>query len=149
MDLKYFGTDGIRGRAYASPLTLEEAGRWGQAWAQVARARGIDELIIGWDPRLSSEPLAEAFVGGLEGRLRLCVMGLVPTPAVAYAAATRPGAWGLVISASLDARADVYSLGIVLREALALSGSDTTISPGLSDIISRPAVTPCTLERRW
>ncbi len=30
------------------------------------------------------------------GRLRLCVLGLVPTPAVAYAAATRPGAWGLM-----------------------------------------------------
>ena len=100
MELKYFGTDGIRGRAYAPPLTLEEAGRWGQAWARVARDRGIEELVVGWDPRLSSEPLAEAFLAGVDGRLSLCVMGLVPPPAVAHAVSVRPGAWGLVISAS-------------------------------------------------
>jgi phosphoglucosamine mutase len=100
MELNYFGTDGIRGRAFAPPLTLEETGRWGQAWAQVAAARGIEELVIGWDPRLSSEPLAQAFVAGLDGRLRLCVLGMVPTPAVAHAASTRPLAWGLMLSAS-------------------------------------------------
>jgi phosphoglucosamine mutase len=100
MELKYFGTDGIRGVAFESPLTLAEACRWGRAWAQVAAARGIRELVIGWDPRLSSEPLAKAFVAGLGGRLRLCVLGLVPTPAVAYGALTRPDAWGLMLSAS-------------------------------------------------
>jgi phosphoglucosamine mutase len=100
MDLRYFGTDGVRGRAFESPLTLEEAGRWGQAWARIARLRGIQELVVGWDPRSSSVPLAEAFAAGLDDRLRLCVLGLVPTPAVAHAAASRPGAWGLMISAS-------------------------------------------------
>ena len=100
MALKYFGTDGVRGKAFDSPLTLEETARWGAAWAQVAVARGIGELVVGWDPRLSSEPLAEAFVSGIGGRLRLCILGLVPTPAVAYAAQQRPGAWGLMLSAS-------------------------------------------------
>jgi len=100
MELNYFGTDGIRGRAFEPPLTLAEAGRWGRAWAQVARERGVEELVIGWDPRTSSEPLARAFVAGLDGQLRLCILGLVPTPAVAYGAATRPRAWGLVLSAS-------------------------------------------------
>jgi len=100
MELKYFGTDGIRGQAFAPPLTLAEAARWGQAWAQVARGRGIRELVIGWDPRLSSEPLARAFVAGLDGGLGLCILGMVPTPAVAHATATRPGAWGMMLSAS-------------------------------------------------
>lgn len=100
MELKYFGTDGIRGIAFEPPLTLAEAARWGQAWAQVAGSRGIEELVVGWDPRLSSEPLARAFVAGLGGRLRLCVLGMVPTPAVAHAASTRPRAWGLMLSAS-------------------------------------------------
>jgi phosphoglucosamine mutase len=100
MTLNYFGTDGVRGKAFESPLTLDDAARWGSAWARVAKARGIQELVIGWDPRLSSEPLAQAFVSGLGGRLRLCILGLVPTPAVAYAALLRPGAWGLMISAS-------------------------------------------------
>ncbi len=100
MALNYFGTDGVRGKAFESPLTLDDAARWGAAWARVAQARGIEEMVIGWDPRLSSEPLAQAFVSGLDGRLRLCVLGLVPTPAVAYAALLRPRAWGLMISAS-------------------------------------------------
>jgi len=100
MDLKYFGTDGIRGVAFAPPLTQAEACRWGQAWAQVAGTRGIEELVIGWDPRLSSEPLAQAFVAGLGDQLRLCVLGMVPTPAVAHACSTRPRAWGLMLSAS-------------------------------------------------
>ena len=100
MELKYFGTDGIRGRAFASTLTLGEVTRWGRAWAQVALARGITELVVGWDPRTSSEPMARAFAAGVGSRLRLCVMGLVPTPAVAHGALSRPGAWGLMVSAS-------------------------------------------------
>jgi phosphoglucosamine mutase len=83
-----------------SPLTLDQTARWGAAWAEVALARGIRELVIGWDPRLSSVPMAEAFAGGIGGRLHLCILGLVPTPAVAYAALLRPGAWGMMISAS-------------------------------------------------
>lgn len=100
MALKYFGTDGVRGVAFESPLTLGEVVRWGEAWAQVAQARGISEMVLGWDPRLSSEPLARAFAAGIGGRLKLCVLGLVPTPAVAFAASLRPGAWGLMVSAS-------------------------------------------------
>ena len=106
MDLHYFGTDGIRGVAFASPLTLAEVARWGRAWAQVARARGIEELVLGWDPRVSSEPMAQAFVAGLGGGLRLAILGLVPTPAVAYGAMVRPRAWGLMFSASHNPPAD-------------------------------------------
>jgi phosphoglucosamine mutase len=100
MELNYFGTDGVRGRAFESPLTLDETARWGRAWAQVARERGIRELVVGWDSRLSSVPLAEAFAAGLDGQLELCILGLVPTPAVAHEAARRPGAWGMMVSAS-------------------------------------------------
>ena len=100
MKLKYFGTDGVRGVALSSPLTLAETARWGRAWGEVARQRGAEELVIGWDPRTSSEPLARAFLGGLGARLRVCLLGLVPTPAVAWVAQQRPGAWGLMISAS-------------------------------------------------
>ena len=104
MTLKYFGTDGIRGRAYTSPLTLEEALRWGAAWSRVARAQGIQRLVVGWDPRLSSEPLWSAFQRGLGENLESRVLGLAPTPAVAWtvAEATRAGvpSWGLVFSAS-------------------------------------------------
>ncbi|MCE1230037.1 MAG: phosphoglucosamine mutase [Firmicutes bacterium] len=99
-NLRYFGTDGVRGKALASPLTLAETARWGQAWSRVAQARGIRELVIGWDSRLSSEPLAQAFLQGLGDGLHAEVLGLVPTPAVAWVTQRRPQAWGLMISAS-------------------------------------------------
>jgi phosphoglucosamine mutase len=106
MPLNYFGTDGVRGEALKSPLTLDEVARWGRAWGEVARARGIEEMVLGWDPRLSSEPMARAFLRGLGDQLRTCVLGLVPTPAVAWVTARRPGAWGLMISASHNPPAD-------------------------------------------
>ena len=104
MTLKHFGTDGIRGRAYESPLTLAEATRWGGAWGRVARHRGVHRLIVGWDPRLSSESLWAAFHHGLGTDLEVRVLGLAPTPAVAWAVerSMKGGvpAWGLMISAS-------------------------------------------------
>lgn len=100
MELRYFGTDGIRGRAFASPLTLAEVSRWGKAWANVATKRGINEFVVGWDPRLSSEPLVKAFLTGAGEVMRTCILGLVPTPAIAYVVASRPLAWGLMFSAS-------------------------------------------------
>jgi phosphoglucosamine mutase len=100
MTLRYFGTDGVRGQALVSPLSLQETARWGQAWTEVALARGAEEMVVGWDPRTSSEPLARAFIDGMGDRLKLCILGLVPTPAVAWVTERRPRAWGLMISAS-------------------------------------------------
>jgi phosphoglucosamine mutase len=100
MTLRYFGTDGIRGPAFAPPLTLEETARWGRAWAEVAAREGIRTLVLGWDPRSSSLPLAQAFMAGLGRLVRPRVLGMVPTPAVAWATAREPEAWGVMISAS-------------------------------------------------
>ena len=104
MSLKYFGTDGIRGKALEYPLRLEDASRWGAAWAQAARAEGVEQLVVGWDPRLSSEPLYQAFRQGVGMRLELLCLGLAPTPAVAWTvarlSAAGPKTWGLMISAS-------------------------------------------------
>jgi phosphoglucosamine mutase len=44
--------------------------------------------------------LAQAFIQGMAGNLKLCILGLVPTPAVAWVTQRRPEAWGLMISAS-------------------------------------------------
>lgn len=102
--LKHFGTDGIRGRAFEPPLTLAETTRWGAAWGAVARTRGVRRLVVGWDPRFSSERLWAAFHHGLGTGLEVRVLGLAPTPAVAWMVeqATRNGVptWGLMISAS-------------------------------------------------
>lgn len=102
--MRYFGTDGIRGLAYQSPLTLREATRWGAAWAQVARLSGVQRLVVGWDSRESSEPLYHAFRSGVSMTLEVVRLGLAPTPAVAWTVAEseRSGipAWGLMVSAS-------------------------------------------------
>ena len=104
MSLRHFGTDGIRGVALQPPLTLAEVHRWGAAWATVALGEGVAGVVLGWDPRTSSEPLAEAFIAGVGGALPVAVLGLAPTPAVAWTVAqrSRGGAktWGLMISAS-------------------------------------------------
>ncbi len=104
MNLRYFGTDGIRGVALRTPLTLEEVTRWGAAWAQVAREAGVKRLVLGWDPRSSSGPMAEAFIHGVGLSLKVLVLGMAPTPAVAWKVAklSREGTktWGLMISAS-------------------------------------------------
>jgi len=100
MTLRYFGTDGIRGRAFEAPLTVQDAARWGRAFALAAEAEGVGTLLIGWDPRISSEILVKAFVGGLGRVVKPMVLGMVPTPAVAWATARTPGAWGVMVSAS-------------------------------------------------
>jgi phosphoglucosamine mutase len=104
MSLRYFGTDGIRGVALRSPLTLEEVSRWGAAWARVAREEGVKRLVVGWDPRSSSSPMSEAFILGVGLGLKVLVLGMAPTPAVAWnvarLAAEGEKTWGLMISAS-------------------------------------------------
>ena len=104
MSLRYFGTDGIRGVAMRAPLTLEEVSRWGAAWTQVAREAGVKQLVVGWDPRTSSGPLSEAFILGVGMGLKVLVLGMAPTPAVAWNVAKLSAegekTWGLMISAS-------------------------------------------------
>lgn len=104
MSLRYFGTDGIRGVALRSPLTLEEVSRWGAAWGQVAHMAGVRRMVIGWDPRSSSGPMSEAFILGVGLGLKVLVLGMAPTPAVAWnvmqLTASGEKTWGLMISAS-------------------------------------------------
>ncbi len=104
MSLHYFGTDGIRGVALHSPLTLEEVSRWGAAWAHVAREAGVKRLVVGWDPRTSSVPMSEAFIMGVGLSLEVLSLGMAPTPAVAWNVARLSAegdkTWGLMISAS-------------------------------------------------
>ena len=110
MSLRYFGTDGIRGVALRAPLTLEEVSRWGAAWAQVAMTSGVKRLVVGWDPRTSSGPMSEAFILGVGMGLKVLVLGMAPTPAVAWNVAKLSAegkkTWGLMISASHNLPAD-------------------------------------------
>jgi len=100
MALKYFGTDGVRGRAFEAPLTIEDTRKWGGAWASVAKDNAIQTLVIGWDGRTSCKALLQAFLDGFGGEIKTTLLGIVPTPAVAWVTSRQTRAWGLVLSAS-------------------------------------------------
>jgi phosphoglucosamine mutase len=106
---KLFGTDGIRGRANAEPMTPELALRLGRALAYVA-GRGksrVPRIVIGKDTRLSGYMLETALAAGIcamGGRVMLS--GPIPTPAVANLAQSMRADAGVVISASHNPFAD-------------------------------------------
>src|SRR5690349_8576973 len=91
-----FGTDGVRGVANAE-LTPELVTALGRA---AARTLGAGRFVVGRDPRLSGPMLEAALVAGLTAEgADVALLGVVPTPAVAWASATLGDA-GAMISAS-------------------------------------------------
>lgn len=97
-----FGTDGVRGVADVD-LTPEVVLALGRA---AARVLGGERFVVGRDTRLSGPRLESALVGGLvsEG-VDVRVLGVVPTPAVAWVAASE-GIAGAVLSASHNSYED-------------------------------------------
>jgi len=98
---KYFGTDGIRGRANVK-ITAELALKVGQA-AGLAFRRGEyrHRVVIGKDTRLSSYMIEHALVAGLTSvGADVLLLGPVPTPAVAMLTRSMRCDLGIMISAS-------------------------------------------------
>ncbi len=98
---KLFGTDGVRGIANRE-LTAELAYKLAQAGAAVL-GRGIDRprFILGTDTRISSDMLESAMAAGLcSVGSNAVLVGVVPTPAVAYLIRHLNADGGIVISAS-------------------------------------------------
>jgi len=103
---RYFGTDGIRGRAGAM-LTPELALRAAFGFAQMAadgqrfRARQRPLIVVGCDSRLSSPMLEAAVCSGIAlagcDALRLAI---VPTPVVPLMVLAQKAAGGVMITAS-------------------------------------------------
>src|SRR5271157_4784298 len=102
MARKYFGTDGIRGKANAK-ITAEVALKIGQA-AGLAFQRGDDHrhrVVIGKDTRLSSYMIEYALVAGFASvGIDVLLLGPVPTPAVAMLTRSMRSDLGVMISAS-------------------------------------------------
>ncbi|MDP3972034.1 MAG: phosphoglucosamine mutase [Candidatus Nanopelagicales bacterium] len=102
---RLFGTDGVRGLANVD-LTAELALRLGQAAARVlaaeARSNGHrPRVLIGRDPRPSGEFLEAALAAGLAGAgADVDLVGIAPTPAVAFLTARQGADFGAMISAS-------------------------------------------------
>ncbi len=99
---KLFGTDGIRGIANRYPMNAHVAFHVGNA---VARRFGkTDEqarFVIGQDTRISGEMLAHALVSGIcSAGARAEMLGVLPTPGIAYLTRSSGAQGGIVVSAS-------------------------------------------------
>lgn len=99
---KYFGTDGIRGRANEFPMTASFALRLGQAAAaRFMNGKKIHRIVIGKDTRISGYMFENALVAGICSMgADAVLLGVQPTPAVAYITRSVRADAGIVISAS-------------------------------------------------
>ena len=109
---RLFGTDGVRGLANGDVLTPELTTAFAASAATVllpdgSRPEGRPMVVIGRDTRPSGAMLEAAAVAGFTSAgCDVTLLGVVPTPAVAFATAERDAQLGLVISASHNAMPD-------------------------------------------
>src|SRR5213080_1092751 len=101
MSRKYFGTDGIRGRANGL-ITPELALKVGQAAGLVFhRGDHRHRVVIGKDTRLSGYMIENALVAGFTSvGMDVLLLGPMPTPAVAMLTRSMRADLGVMISAS-------------------------------------------------
>lgn len=98
---KYFGTDGIRGRVGESLITPDFVMRLGWAAGCVFADAPGDKIVIGKDTRISGYMFESALEAGLSAAgVSICLLGVVPTPAIAYLTKALNAKAGIVISAS-------------------------------------------------
>ena len=103
MSRKFFGTDGVRGRANSHPMTAEMALRLGAAAGRYFRRDGTNghRVVIGKDTRLSGYMLENALTAGLTSTgMNVLLLGPVPTPAVGFLTRSMRADVGIMISAS-------------------------------------------------
>lgn len=141
---KLFGTDGIRGEANQYPMTPEIAFGVGRAMAHLFKKDGHRAvIIIGKDTRLSGymlESSLEAGITSMGGYSYL--VGVMPTPAIAFVTQSMRADAGVVISASHNPFQD-NGLKIFGGDGYKLSDEqeefieDLILNNKLSDLVSR------------
>ena len=145
--IRLFGTDGIRGIANLE-LTPELAMRVGSAAVKVLVREGSRPFfVIGRDTRISGRMLESALVAGIcsaGGRVEL--LGVIPTPAVAFLTQKKGANAGAVISASHNTAEDngikfFHSSGFKLldeielqMESIIMSGEAEDGRPGGAEV---------------
>jgi phosphoglucosamine mutase len=102
MARKFFGTDGIRGRTNAAPMTAEIAMKVGMAaGTYFMRGDHRHRVVIGKDTRLSGYMVENALVAGFTSvGMDVVQFGPMPTPAVAMLTQSMRADLGVMISAS-------------------------------------------------
>lgn len=103
MELKYFGTDGVRGVANQD-LSPELAFRVGRAGGYVLTRhseRKQPQVLVARDTRISGQMLENALVAGLLSvGIEVLRLGVVTTPGVAYLVRAQEADAGVMITAS-------------------------------------------------
>ena len=118
---RLFGTDGIRGVANVDlkPTTAYALGR---AVAHRLAGRG-EAIVVGQDTRRSGDMFVAAIVAGATSLgVDVHLVGVVPTPALAFIAGQGPFAAGIMVSASHNPAAD-NGLKVIDTDGLKLEDS--------------------------
>jgi len=98
--MKYFGTDGLRGRVGEPPMTVDFALRLASAVARVLIPNG-GTVVIGKDTRVSGYMFESALEAGfVAAGVDVKLLGPLPTPAIAVLTRKFEADLGVVISAS-------------------------------------------------
>ena len=102
MSRKYFGTDGIRGRANSNALTPSVVMRAGMAAGRIfMRGDHRHRVVIGKDTRLSGYMIENALTAGFTAvGMDVFLFGPLPTPAVAMLTRSLRADIGVMITAS-------------------------------------------------
>jgi phosphoglucosamine mutase len=131
---RLFGTDGIRGVANVD-LRPTMAFALGRATARRLAEAGTS-IVVGQDTRRSGDMFVAAIVAGATSLgVDVDVVGVVPTPALAYLARTGPYRAGIMVSASHNP-ADDNGLKVLDADGLKL---DDDVEDELEDLIWREA----------
>ncbi|MFH1331293.1 MAG: phosphoglucosamine mutase [Actinomycetota bacterium] len=145
---KLFGTDGIRGEANRYPMDAAVAFALGQAVTYVLKKKNHQtRVIIGKDTRISGYMLESALEAGVTSMGGVAQMvGVMPTPGIAYITESMRADAGFVVSASHNPYQDngikVFSgSGLKLTdeeeaeiEELILGGDLPTMVPAAHDM---------------
>ena len=99
---KYFGTDGVRGKANIFPMTPDVALKLGAAAGRHFRRDGEEHrVVIGKDTRRSGYMFENALTAGLTSTgMNVFLLGPIPTPAVGFLTKSMRADFGVMISAS-------------------------------------------------
>lgn len=143
MSRKYFGTDGVRGCVGQSPITPDFVMRLGYAAGRVLLDQSnmpVGErptVLIGKDTRISGYMLESALEAGFSAAgVDVCLVGPLPTPAVAYLTRALRLQAGIVISASHN---PYYDNGIKFFSAQGVKLPDE-VEQAIEDGIDKPMI---------
>lgn len=138
--MKFFGTDGIRGRMGEEPITPSTVMKLGWALGNVLGKNGENrgKIIIGKDTRVSGYLLESAMEAGLiSAGIDVSLLGPMPTPGIAYLARTARAQAGVVISASHN---PYYDNGIKFFSPAGEKLPDKT-EQAIEEVMQQPART--------